>query len=117
MASEILPKLNRPIQDSLTGTFKAGVRKSGRARCTSWTGSAARRRGDRMSYRDRVSSPGPKKLLALDGGGIRGVITLEVLDRLESMLAEQLCAGEDFVLGDYFDYIAGTSTGAVIAAG
>ncbi|OCB62314.1 patatin [Mycobacterium malmoense] len=70
-----------------------------------------------MSYRDRVNSPGPKKLLALDGGGIRGVITLEVLHRLESMLAEQLCAGDDFVLGDYFDYIGGTSTGAVIAAG
>src|SRR5271156_5758818 len=70
-----------------------------------------------MSYRDRVSSPGPKKLLALDGGGIRGVITLEVLLRLESMLAEQLGVGDDFVLGDYFDYIAGTSTGAVIAAG
>jgi hypothetical protein len=70
-----------------------------------------------MSYRDRVSSPGPKKLLAMDGGGIRGVITLEVLQRLESMLAEQLGAGDDFVLGDYFDYIGGTSTGAVIAAG
>ena len=70
-----------------------------------------------MPYRDRVSSPGPKKLLALDGGGIRGVITLEVLLRLESLLAEQLGAGDDFVLGDYFDYIGGTSTGAVIAAG
>ena len=70
-----------------------------------------------MSYRDRVSSPGPKKLLALDGGGIRGVITLEVLLRLESMLAEQLGAGDEFVLGDYFDYIGGTSTGAVIATG
>jgi hypothetical protein len=70
-----------------------------------------------MSYRDRVSSPGPKKLLALDGGGIRGVITLEVLLRVESMLAGQLGAGDDFVLGDYFDYIGGTSTGAVIAAG
>ena len=70
-----------------------------------------------MSYRDRVSSPGPKKLLALDGGGIRGVITLEMLLRLESMLAAQLGAGDKFVLGDYFDYIGGTSTGAVIAAG
>lgn len=70
-----------------------------------------------MSYMDRVNSPGPKKLLALDGGGIRGVIALEVLVRLESMLAEQLGAGDDFVLGDYFDYIGGTSTGAVIAAG
>lgn len=70
-----------------------------------------------MSYQDRVSSPGPKKLLALDGGGIRGVTTLEVLMRLESTLAEQLGAGDDFVLGDYFDYIGGTSTGAVIATG
>ena len=73
--------------------------------------------GEIMSYRDRVSSPGPKKLLALDGGGIRGVITLEVLRRLESMLREQLGMGDEFVLADYFDYIGGTSTGAVIAAG
>ncbi len=70
-----------------------------------------------MPYRERVSSPGPKKLLALDGGGIRGIITLKVLQQMESMLAEHLGAGEDFVLGDYFDYIAGTSTGAIIAAG
>ncbi|MGZ4512077.1 MAG: patatin-like phospholipase family protein [Mycobacterium sp.] len=70
-----------------------------------------------MSYKDLMGSPGPKKLLALDGGGIRGVITLEVLLRLESMPAEELGAGDDFVLGDYFDYIGGTRTGAVIAAG
>jgi uncharacterized protein len=59
-----------------------------------------------MPYRGRVSSPGPKKPLALDGGGIRGVITLEVLHRMESMLAEQLCAADDFVLGDYFEQAA-----------
>jgi len=70
-----------------------------------------------MPFRDRVRSPGPKKLLALDGGGIRGVITLEVLLQLESMLAVQLGVEDDFVLGDYFDYIGGTSTGAVIATG
>lgn len=70
-----------------------------------------------MSYRNLVEDPGPKKLLALDGGGIRGVITLEVLQRVESMLTQQLGAGDTFVLADYFDYIAGTSTGAVIAAG
>ncbi|BBZ46470.1 patatin-like phospholipase family protein [Mycobacterium parmense] len=70
-----------------------------------------------MPYRDKMNSPGPKKLLALDGGGIRGVITLEILQRLESVLREQLGADDDFVLGDYFDYIGGTSTGAVIAAG
>ncbi|HTX98081.1 MAG TPA: hypothetical protein VME67_26580 [Mycobacterium sp.] len=50
-----------------------------------------------MSYRNLVEYPGRKKLLALDGGGIRGVITLEVLQRIESMLAQQLGAGDTFV--------------------
>ncbi len=44
------------------------------------------------------------------------MITLEVLLRLQSMLAEQLAAADDFVLGDYFDYIRSTGTGAMIAA-
>ena len=56
-------------------------------------------------------------MLALDGGGIRGVLTLEVLGRMESMLAEATGRGKDFRLCDFFDYVAGTSTGAIIAAG
>ena len=68
-----------------------------------------------MSYRDRIGAPGPKKLLALDGGGIRGLIPIEVLAEIERSLAEKLGRGEDFVLADYFDYVAGTSTGAIIA--
>lgn len=70
-----------------------------------------------MSYRERADEPGPKKLLALDGGGIRGVISLEVLAEIERTLRRELNRGDDFVLADYFDYIAGTSTGAIIAAG
>ncbi|MGW5188112.1 patatin-like phospholipase family protein [Kribbella sp. NPDC004138] len=70
-----------------------------------------------MGYRDRLDGPGPRKLLALDGGGIRGVLTLEVLGQIELMLCRELKAGDEFVLSDYFDYIAGTSTGAIIAAG
>ena len=70
-----------------------------------------------MSYVDRERAPGPKRLLALDGGGIRGALTLEILAALEEMLREETGAGESFVLGDWFDYIAGTSTGAIIAAG
>jgi hypothetical protein len=65
---------------------------------------------------DRVQAPGPKKLLALDGGGIRGLIAVEVLAELERVLRNRLGAGDDFVLADYFDYVAGTSTGAIIAA-
>jgi len=67
------------------------------------------------SYRDRLKSEGQKKLLALDGGGIRGVIALEVLARIEEILREQ-SGRKNLVLSDYFDYMAGTSTGAIIAS-
>jgi len=57
------------------------------------------------------------KILSLDGGGIRGILTLEVLARMEEMLAEATGGGSEFRLCDYFDYVGGTSTGAIIAAG
>ena len=69
----------------------------------------------KSSFRDRLAPDGAKRLLAFDGGGIRGLIALELAGRLESLLREKLGAGDDFVLADYFDYIAGTSTGAIIA--
>lgn len=69
-----------------------------------------------MSFASRIDAPGPKKLLALDGGGIRGLITIEILLQIEKELKVASGSGEDFVLGDYFDYVAGTSTGAIIAA-
>lgn len=58
----------------------------------------------------------PRKLLALDGGGIRGIISLQILARLEEMLQKALQRDDSFVLADYFDYISGTSTGAIIAS-
>lgn len=55
-----------------------------------------------------------KRILALDGGGIRGVFTLQILARIEALLREE--AGRpDLRLADAFDLIAGTSTGAIIA--
>ena len=59
----------------------------------------------------------PRKLLALDGGGIRGVLTLEILAEIENKLRARSAKGEKFRLCDYFDYIGGTSTGSIIAAG
>jgi uncharacterized protein len=56
----------------------------------------------------------PRRLLALDGGGVRGILSLRVLRRIERLGREQK-RGE--VLSDWFDYIGGTSTGAIIAAG
>ncbi len=70
--------------------------------------------GDNQTYREKLRPAGQKKLLALDGGGIRGVITLEVLDRIEQIAREKL-GRSDALLADYFDYIGGTSTGAIIA--
>jgi len=70
-----------------------------------------------MAVSDKLRPAPQKKMLALDGGGIRGVITLEVLARLEMILREIKGLGSStFRLADYFDYIAGTSTGAIIAA-
>lgn len=69
-----------------------------------------------MGYIDEIHRPGPKKLLALDGGGIRGVLSLEVLARIEQ-LVQQHSADPTLTLGGYFDFIGGTSTGAIIAAG
>src|SRR5262245_31788887 len=43
------------------------------------------------------------------------MITIEVLARLEEQLRIQFNQNASFVLADYFDYIAGTSTGAIIA--
>ena len=65
----------------------------------------------------RYSTQRPRKLLALDGGGIRGVMTLQVLIKMEELLAEKSGQGENFRLCNFFDYIGGTSTGAIIAAG
>jgi patatin-like phospholipase/acyl hydrolase len=68
-----------------------------------------------MSVLDKKDKAGPRKLLALDGGGIRGILAVEVLARIEEELRGALGRGPEFVLADYFDYIAGTSTGAIIA--
>jgi hypothetical protein len=63
----------------------------------------------------RIAAPGPKKILACDGGGILGLISVEILARLE---ADLRAARNDpkLVLADFFDFVCGTSTGAIIAA-
>lgn len=68
-----------------------------------------------MTATARLNSKGKKKILALDGGGIRGALTIEVLAGIEAMLRE---AHDDreLVLADYFDFVGGTSTGAVLAS-
>ncbi len=59
----------------------------------------------------------PKRILALDGGGIRGLLTAGLLRRMEDILRARVGGDPDFRLSDYFDLIGGTSTGSIIAAG
>lgn len=58
----------------------------------------------------------PKRILALDGGGLRGIVTLGILAQVEEILRERHGGSDDFRLSHYFDLIAGTSTGSIIAA-
>ncbi|KAK3423126.1 hypothetical protein EUGRSUZ_F00019 [Eucalyptus grandis] len=53
-------------------------------------------------------------ILSIDGGGIRGIIPATILAFPESELQE--LDGEDARLADYFDVIAGTSTGGLVTA-
>jgi uncharacterized protein len=61
----------------------------------------------------RLEAGGPKRILSLDGGGIRGSITVGFLEQIEIIVRERL--GPQATLADYFDLIGGTSTGAIIA--
>jgi predicted acylesterase/phospholipase RssA len=75
-----------------------------------------------MAYKIRtrdehfLNDGSPKRILALDGGGLRGILTLSYLAEIESILSERHGGEKKFRLSHYFDLIAGTSTGAIIAA-
>jgi len=57
-----------------------------------------------------------KRILSLDGGGIGGVFSLQVLARIEAIFRAER-GRPTLVLRDEFDFFAGTSTGAITAAG
>jgi uncharacterized protein len=67
------------------------------------------------SLSDCLTAPGPKKILACDGGGILGLMSVEILAKLEAEL-RAATGRPDLVLGDWFDFVCGTSTGAIVAA-
>lgn len=69
-----------------------------------------------MSLLNRFGLTTPKRILSLDGGGIRGALTLGYLQRIEDILRKQQGDNKDFRLCDYFDLIGGTSTGSIISA-
>jgi len=64
-------------------------------------------------------------ILALDGGGIRGIIAATILDHMEieaySYALDQGYIKENvdqrLSMGNLFDMVSGTSTGSILAAG
>lgn len=58
----------------------------------------------------------PIKVLALNGGGVRGLFTITVLAELESIIEKRENL-ENVKIGDYFDLITGTSIGGILALG
>ncbi|RYN91435.1 hypothetical protein AA0119_g10441 [Alternaria tenuissima] len=57
----------------------------------------------------------PKRVLCLDGGGIRGISTLLILQRIMEQIKDDHELEETPRPCDYFDLIGGTSTGGIIA--
>ncbi|KAL3429839.1 hypothetical protein BDV09DRAFT_202723 [Aspergillus tetrazonus] len=51
------------------------------------------------------------RILSLDGGGVRGIVELTILQQIEKAL------GQGLYIQDFFDLIVGTSTGGIIALG
>ena len=68
-----------------------------------------------QKLRERIKAPGLKKILACDGGGILGLMSVEILARVEQDL-RRLTGKDRLVLADWFDFTCGTSTGAIVAA-
>lgn len=54
------------------------------------------------------------RILSIDGGGIRGIIPGQVLVSIEQKLIKKT-GKQDARIADYFDLIAGTSTGGILA--
>lgn len=54
-------------------------------------------------------------ILSIDGGGMKGIVSAVLLDKLEILL-QKYSQNPNARIGDYFDFIAGTSTGSILAA-
>jgi uncharacterized protein len=63
----------------------------------------------------RLGLPGPKRLLAIDGAGVRTALALPILEKIEATLRTKT-GDPELRLCDYFELIGGTGVGAVLAA-
>ncbi|MBY5705806.1 patatin-like phospholipase family protein [Rhizobium leguminosarum] len=66
-----------------------------------------------MTIASEISQPRPYRVLCIDGGGMRGIYTAALLEKLTRYYAT-LRNKEALDIGKGFDLIAGTSTGAIL---
>ena len=69
-----------------------------------------------LSLADYLASMGSKRILAQDGGGMQGLVSLDFLLEIDGLLRTRYGGDPNFLLCDYYDLIAGTSTVSTIAA-
>lgn len=67
-----------------------------------------------MVYEPVKKHPNGLRLLALDGGGVRGIVALVLLEELMKRVKEREGLAEVPRPADYFELAAGTSTGGII---
>jgi len=61
----------------------------------------------RTSVKENFNVNEGSRILFLDGGGIRGLIQIEILEELEKRTGRKVT--------ELFDWIVGTSTGGIVA--
>lgn len=54
------------------------------------------------------------RILSLDGGGIRGILPGTILTYIEKQLKKE-SKNDNATIGQYFDFVAGTSTGGILS--
>ncbi|KAH8893896.1 calcium-independent phospholipase [Thozetella sp. PMI_491] len=70
---------------------------------------------DVSPYLPATKHPNGVRLLSLDGGGVKGLSSLIMLDKIMNMIQLKIKATEPCLPADYFELAAGTSTGGIIA--
>ncbi|KFH73025.1 hypothetical protein MVEG_00250 [Podila verticillata NRRL 6337] len=63
----------------------------------------------------KFNHPNGARLLCLDGGGVRGIVSLMILDEIMKRVQKRMALSEIPIPADYFELAAGTSTGGIIA--
>lgn len=95
------PLLMGPVVEAAIQEMEANKKNNKSKSCESWFSSSTKKDTKKKKTAKKL------KLLSLDGGGVRGLIMIQLMDFLERATGRKIV--------DMFDWIAGTSTGGILA--